>query len=84
MILNDILIGVSSRAVGSVEERLGVLEVGDDLELIGWDVVIENSTPGAKIGMNREELMQYVESDNSKDNKLLVNEKIDRINKILL
>lgn len=34
--------------------------------------------------MNREELMQYVESDNSKDNKLLVNEKIERINKILL
>lgn len=34
--------------------------------------------------MSREELMQYVESDNSKDNKPLVNEKIDRINKILL
>lgn len=84
MILDDILIGVSSRGVGSVEEKLGVLVVGEDLELIGWDVVIENSTPGAKIGMNREELMQYVESDNSKDNKLLVNEKIDRINKILL
>lgn len=84
MILNDILIGVSSRGVGSVEERLGVLEVGDDFELLAWDVVIENSTPGAKIGMSREELMQYVESDNSKDNKLLVNEKIDRINKILL
>jgi hypothetical protein len=84
MILDDILIGVSSRAVGSVEEKLGVLVVGEDLELIGWDVVIENSTPGAKIGMNREELMQYVESDNSKNDKPLVNEKIDRINKILL
>jgi len=84
MILNDILIGVSSRGVGSVEERLGVLMVGDDFELIGWDIVLENSTPGAKIGMSREELMQYVESDNSKDNKPIVNEKIDRINKILL
>lgn len=84
MLLDDILIGVSSRAVGSVEEKLGVLVVGDDLELLCWDVVCENSTPGAKIGMNREELMQYVESNVSRDEKEKVNEKIDRINKILL
>ena len=84
MILNDILIGVSSRAVGSVEERLGVLVVGEDLELIGWDIVLEPSTPNAYIARNMQDLVQFIESDESKNNKPIVNEKIDRINKILL
>ena len=39
------------------------------------------STPGAYIG-NQEELQQYVE-EKSKDKKI-VNEKLDKINKILL
>lgn len=83
LIIDDILIGVSSRAVGSVEEKYGDLIVGDDLELVGWDVVIENSTPGAKIGRNMEELQQYIESENHK--KLpLISEKLQKINKILL
>ena len=34
MLLDDICLGVSSRAVGSVEEKLGTLVVGDDLELL--------------------------------------------------
>lgn len=84
MILNDILIGVSSRGVGSVEERLGVLIVGDDFELIGWDIVLEPSTPNAYIAKNMQDLVQFIESDETKDDKPMVNEKIDRINKILL
>ena len=84
MILDGIQIGVSSRAVGSVEERLGVLEVGEDLELVSWDVVIENSTPGAKIAMNMKDLEQFIESDTSNNGKELVIEKIKRINQILL
>ncbi len=84
MILNDILIGVSSRGVGSVEERLGVLMVGDDFELIGWDIVLEPSTPNAYIAKNMQDLVQFIESDESKNDKPIVNEKIDRINKILL
>lgn len=84
MILDDILIGVSSRGVGSVEERLGVLEVCDDFELLAWDVVCEPSTPNAFIAKNMEDLVQFIESDETKNNKPLVNEKIDRINKILL
>ena len=82
LILDDILIGVSSRAVGSVEEKYGDLIVGDDLELVGWDVVIENSTPGAKIGRNMGELQQYIESTNSK--KPMLAEKLNKINKILI
>lgn len=81
MLISDYLIGVSSRAVGSVEERLGQLIVGDDLELICWDVVIQNSTPGAKIAKNREELKQYIENKDVKGSQLT--EKINRIKSLL-
>lgn len=84
MILDGIQIGVSSRAIGSVEERLGVLEVGDDMELVCFDIVIENSTPGAKIAMNIKDLEQFIESDTSDNGKEMVIEKIKRINQILL
>ena len=83
MLLDDICLGVSSRAVGSVEEKLGTLVVGDDLELVGWDVVVENSTPGAKIASNMDALQQYIESDLTRNNKIVVSEKLQRINKIL-
>ena len=82
MILDGIQIGVSSRALGSVEDKLGVLVVGDDLELVGWDVVIENSTPGAKIGMNMSELEQYIEGKETQ--KPLISEKLEKVKKILL
>lgn len=84
MILDGIQIGVSSRAIGSVEERLGVLEVGDDLDLVSWDVVCEPSTPGAFISNNLQDLEQFIESNDSRDDSMLINEKIKRINQILL
>lgn len=84
MLINNIQIGVSSRAVGSVEQKLGVLVVGDDLELLAWDVVAEPSTPGAFIAKSREELQQYAEADETKQGKPLVNEKINKIKEILL
>ena len=83
MLLDDICLGVSSRAVGSVEEKLGTLVVGDDLELVGWDVVVENSTPGAKIASNMDDLQQYIESDITRNNKIVISEKLQKINKIL-
>lgn len=83
MLLDDICLGVSSRAVGSVEEKLGTLVVGDDLELVGWDVVVENSTPGAKIASNMDDLQQYIESDITRNDKTIISEKLQRINKIL-
>ena len=83
MLLDDICLGVSSRAVGRVEEKLGVLVVGDDLELVGWDVVVENSTPGAKIASNMDDLQQYIESDITRNNKIVISEKLQKINTIL-
>ena len=43
-----ILLGISSRGMGSVEPRNnGGVTVGDDFELIGWDFVSNPSTHGA-------------------------------------
>lgn len=80
-LINGYKIGVSSRGVGSVEQKLGQTIVGEDFELICWDIVSDPSTPGAYIG-SQEDLQQYVE-EKTKEKKL-VNEKLDKINKILL
>lgn len=82
LLINGFKIGVSSRGVGSVERKLGQNIVGDDFELICWDVVSDPSTPNAYIG-KQEELMQYIESDNTFNNKSSINEKISKIQSIL-
>ena len=82
LLMNGLKIGVSSRGVGSVEQKLGQYIVGEDFELICWDVVSDPSTPGAYIG-KPEDLQQYVESDTSKTEKPTLNEKINKIKNIL-
>lgn len=83
LLLNGYKIGVSSRGVGSVEQKMGQYIVGDDFELICWDVVSDPSTPNAWIGYSKEELMPYVESVSKKNNKI-INEKINKIKNILI
>lgn len=73
LLLNGIKIGVSSRGLGSVEKKLGSLIVGDDFELVCFDVVSDPSTPGAFIGNEMGELKQYVENKISNENTLLEN-----------
>ena len=82
LLINGIKIGVSSRGVGSVEQKLGQYIVGDDFELICWDVVSDPSTPGAWIGQ-AEELQQYVESNTVDLGKNTINEKVNKIKNIL-
>jgi hypothetical protein len=82
LVINGFKIGVSSRGVGSVESRLGKSFVAGDFELLCFDVVATPSTRGAYIG-RREDLVQYIESDESNKDKSPINEKIERINKIL-
>jgi hypothetical protein len=82
LILNGYKIGVSSRGVGSVEQKLGQYIVGDDFELICWDVVSDPSTPGAYIG-KPEELQQYIENKETNKSKPSLNEKINKIKNIL-
>lgn len=75
MLLSNYLVGVSSRGVGTVIQKPGnILMVDDDFDLIGWDVVLEPSTPGANIGKNREDLQMYVENDICNKDKNFVNE----------
>lgn len=81
MILDDIRVGVSSRGVGSVEQKFGTLIVGDDFELVCWDVVLEPSTNNAWIATNPNDLKPYIESVEQRKNN--ISEKIDKINKIL-
>jgi hypothetical protein len=82
LLLNGYKIGVSSRGVGSVEQKMGVYMVGDDFEIICWDVVADPSTPNAYIGSSKEELQPYIESK-TPSKKSIVNEKIDKIKNIL-
>lgn len=79
LLLSGLKIGVSSRAVGSVEQRFGKMIVGDDLELICWDVVSDPSTPGSFISTEPEgkDLQVYVESDNTKADKEKLFKKLD-------
>jgi len=44
---NDITVGVSSRGMGSLQDKGGVLEVQDDFELLCWDFVSTPSNPGS-------------------------------------
>lgn len=83
LLLNGYKIGVSSRAVGSVEQRMGVLMVGDDLELLCWDIVSDPSTPNAWVSDSYENLTPYLESDTSKSDKPSLNEKINKLKNIL-
>ena len=86
LLMNGYKIGVSSRGIGSVEQRLGQTIVGDDYELICWDVVSDPSTPNAWIG-NSEELQQYVEDTEKHGNTInevsTTEDKIDKIRNIL-
>ena len=82
MLLDNLLIGVSSRGVGSVKNQGGILVVDDDYDIICWDVVLEPSTPMAYIKSNRSELEPFLESKET--NKNLVNEKLNRMEKILI
>ena len=82
MLLDNILIGVSSRGVGSVKNEGGLTIVEDDYDIICWDVVCEPSTPNAFIKINRSELQPFIESKET--DKGSINEKLTRMENILI
>tara|TARA_B110000305_G_scaffold212230_1_gene247217 strand:+ start:361 stop:981 length:621 start_codon:yes stop_codon:yes gene_type:complete len=47
LVENNVQVGVSSRGMGSLEDRGGVLEVQSDFELLCWDFVSTPSNPGS-------------------------------------
>lgn len=71
LLLSGIKIGVSSRGLGSVTNKMGVLYVDDDYEIVCWDVVSDPSTPGAWISDSYEKLEPYLESKESEKARLL-------------
>lgn len=70
LILQGIKIGVSSRGLGSVTQKMGVLYVGDDYNIVSWDIVSDPSTPDAWIFPNEEIPQQCIESKASSKNQL--------------
>ena len=76
-ILSGLKIGVSSRGLGSVTQRNGILYVGDDFEIICWDVVTQPSTPNAWICTEEGEISLYKESNEINKNKTLFIENVE-------
>jgi len=83
LVLQGIKIGVSSRGVGTVTNKMGVMYVSDDYEIICWDVVSDPSTPNAWITQKDEIPQQYIESKEVKDKNPL-NEKLDKFKEWLV
>ena len=54
LIKNGVTVGVSSRGMGSLEQRGGVMEVQDDFELLCWDFVSTPSNPDSFMHALRE------------------------------
>lgn len=76
LLLLGIKIGVSSRGLGTVQNKFGKLVVADDYEIVCWDVVSDPSTPDAWITEEDNIPQQYVESKFSEKSPLI--EKLDK------
>ena len=70
LLLSGIKIGVSSRGLGTVTNKMGVLYVSDDYEIVCWDIVSTPSTPGAFITTDNVIPQQWMESKEENKSKL--------------
>ena len=71
LIENNVQVGVSSRGMGSLQERNGVLEVQDDFELLCWDFVSTPSNPGSYMHVLKEGLDFSNQDKYSKVNQII-------------
>ena len=83
LLLSGIKVGVSSRGLGTVTNKMGVLYVSDDYEIVCWDVVSNPSTPGSWIMPTDEGLQPYVESKVEDSSKSKLFESLDKFNEWL-
>ena len=83
LLLSGIKIGVSSRGLGTVTNKMGVLYVSDDYEIVCWDIVSDPSTPQAWITPEDNIPQQYIESVENNDSKSKLFEKLDKFNEWL-
>jgi hypothetical protein len=71
LIDNNVMVGVSSRGMGSLKQMSeGTLEVQDDFELLCWDFVSTPSNPGSYMNLVREGL-EKTTKDYSKVNTVI-------------
>tara|TARA_R110002012_G_scaffold5367_12_gene24538 strand:- start:647 stop:1252 length:606 start_codon:yes stop_codon:yes gene_type:complete len=70
LIKHGVTVGVSSRGMGSLEDRGGVMEVQDDFELLCWDFVSTPSNPGSFMHSIKEG-KQMVNYDYTRTNQIL-------------
>lgn len=73
LILQGIKIGVSSRGLGTVTNKMGVLYVADDYEIVCWDVVSDPSTPNAWITPEDQIPQQYIECKETQKDTIFEN-----------
>ena len=83
LLLSGIKIGGSSRGLGTVTNKMGVLYVSDDYEIVCWDIVSDPSTPQAWITPEDNIPQQYIESVENNDSKSKLFEKLDKFNEWL-
>lgn len=79
LLLSGYKIGLSSRGLGSVTSKMGVLYVGDDYELVGFDVVSDPSTSCAWFSPLGEDIPEENIAGESKNRDGLF-EKLNRFN----
>ena len=70
LIQNGVMCGVSSRGMGTLEQRGNVMEVQDDFELLCWDFVSTPSNPGSFMH-SLNESKQSIINDYSKVNNIV-------------
>lgn len=71
LVQDGVSLSISSRGIGSLKRTDRGDEVQDDFELVGWDLVVQPSTPGAtfynnKVKQNIESKLQKVIKDKQK------------------
>ena len=71
LIESGITVGVSSRGMGSLQEKAGVLEVQDDFELLCWDFVSTPSNPGSFMKPLHEGMSTPIVDQYSKVNSII-------------
>ncbi len=70
LIKHGVTVGVSSRGMGSLEQRGGMMEVQDDFELLCWDFVSTPSNPGSYMHQIKEG-KEYITHDYTKVNQIV-------------
>jgi len=71
LIDNGVMVGVSSRGMGSLKQVGEVMEVQDDFELLCWDFVSTPSNPGSYMHLVNEGLNNQIINPYAKANSIL-------------